>query len=85
MDGRTLGGNELLIPFTYAWLGENSYRQLLAHVLAEHYHRPEFLATVEELKLMCKKHQETNLNLLDTRKLSSAQPCMDISVSAAIV
>ena len=35
VDGRTLGGNELLIPFTYIWLGENSCRQLLAHVLAE--------------------------------------------------
>jgi len=52
VDGRTLGGNEMLIPFTDVWLGENSCRQLISPALAEHHQRPNFLATVEEVKLL---------------------------------
>ncbi len=81
VDGRTLGGNEL----TDAWLGENSCRHLLAHVLAEHHPRPNFLATVHEVKLMCKKQQETTMNRLDIREFANATPCMDISLSAITV
>jgi len=43
MDGRTLGGNEMLIPFAYAWLGGNSCKQLLPHVLAHNHQRHDFL------------------------------------------
>ncbi len=85
VDGRTLGGNEMLIPFTDVWLGENCCRQLLDHVLAEHHQRPDFLETVEEVKLVCKKQQETTGNRLDMREFANARACMDISVSAVML
>ena len=61
-DGHTLGGNEVLIPFTDAWLGKNRCKHLLADVLAEHHQRPNLLAAVEEVKLVCKKRQEITRN-----------------------
>ena len=65
IDGRMLGVNELIIPFTDAWLEKNSCRHLLAYVLAEHHQRPNFLATVEEVQVMCKKQHEITRNRLE--------------------
>ena len=55
IDGRMLGVNELIIPFTDAWLEKNSCRHLLAYVLAEHHQRADLLAIVEKINLLQKE------------------------------
>jgi hypothetical protein len=86
VHGHVLGGNKRLLSVAEVWLRENSCRQLLAHVLAEHHQRPDFLAIVEEAgNLSSKKQQENSMIHLYMREFVNATSCMYISVSTVIL
>ena len=53
LDSRTIGGNEMLIPFEDTRLADHTCRQFLSHVLDTHLERPEVLATVDNVRLFC--------------------------------
>ena len=79
LDSHTIGGSTMLIPFEVAWLGEHTCRQMLEHVLNVHFQRPEVLATVELVTLMCVRGTAR----VD-RQMANATACLDFYVSFVI-
>jgi len=69
----------MLIPFEVTWLREHICRHLLEHVLDVYFKRPEVLATVELVTLMCIR----GTTRVD-RQMANATACLVINVSFVI-
>ena len=57
LGARMLGGSLWLLPFDVLWLGSNTCRKLLNHVLVEHLERHTALAIAEVVKIFCTKQE----------------------------
>ncbi len=77
-DFRKLGENTLLIPFEETLLATNSCRELLQCVLTSHLELPEFLSTVEYVKMFCVKQQEfVHAGSSSKKEIANAKSCID--------
>ena len=87
LDCRNLGGSMLLLPFAVLWLGSNTCREMLNHILVECLYRPTALATGEVVKIFCTKQEvvtETGIAARIEREIANATTCIEMYVMTVI-
>ena len=87
LGSRKLGGSMLLLPFDDEWLGSNTCRDMLQHVLVRHLDRPIVLATAEIVKRFYTKQEvvtESGLTFRLEKEIANATTCLDMHVIRGI-